>query len=117
MLSLHLPVGLAFPLQALALVMFLLLALPTLGTLVARAGWRPMVAPLTLVATQTLWFVVPIALTWTGAVSLVADALQLRHPRGDALGAVPVDHAALRPAGRRPGAQEKADLGAARATG
>jgi tetratricopeptide (TPR) repeat protein len=70
-LSLHLPVGLAFPLQAFALVMFLLLALPTLGTLVARAGWRPMVAPLTLVATQTLWFVAPIALTWTGAVSLV----------------------------------------------
>jgi hypothetical protein len=77
-LSLNLPTGIAWPIQVVFAVAFVALLVPTLVSLVRRAGWRPMVAPLTLVATQTLWFVVPIVLTWTGAVSL----MQTRYSSG-----------------------------------
>lgn len=70
-LSLNLPSGVSFPLEAAAAVMCFALLLPALGGLIRRNGWRAMTPALTLVLTQTLWFVAPIVLTWTGVVSIV----------------------------------------------
>jgi hypothetical protein len=75
-LSLNLPSALAWPIQAAAALVFVAAGLPTIAILARRSarpgdwGWRAAAGPVTLFATQTLWFVAPIALTWTGSMSL-----------------------------------------------
>src|SRR5438093_8136223 len=45
-----------------------------LGKLIRRAGWRPMVAPLTLYVTEFLWFVLPTALELTTSIRVPQTA-------------------------------------------
>jgi hypothetical protein len=67
-LSLGLPQALTRPLGWTAAAAFAALGLPTLWTIGRGAGARA-AAPLLLYITQALWFVVPIALSWSTSVA------------------------------------------------
>jgi hypothetical protein len=67
-LSLGVPVAITRPIGWTAAAVFVALGAGTLGPLVLGAGVRA-VAPLTLLATQALWFVVPIAIAWAAGVA------------------------------------------------
>jgi tetratricopeptide (TPR) repeat protein len=58
-LSLSLPAKLTIPLRAALGLSFAICACAAFRRLLKRTGWRAMVAPLTLLLTQFLWFVLP----------------------------------------------------------
>jgi tetratricopeptide (TPR) repeat protein len=61
-LSLALPSIVSIPLRVASGVLFVFLAGWVFTAWIRRSGWKPMRAPLTLLATQSLWFVLPTAL-------------------------------------------------------
>ena len=61
-LSLGLPLVISVPLRVASGVLFLFIAGWVLAQWTMRTGWRAMTAPLTLLVTQFLWFVLPTAL-------------------------------------------------------
>jgi tetratricopeptide (TPR) repeat protein len=62
--SLGIPESIATPARVLLVIIIGVLGTATMGGLIARAGLRAMLAPLTLAATQTIWFVVPALAGW-----------------------------------------------------
>jgi hypothetical protein len=62
--SLALPPAVVWPVQAAAGLVFVACGVGTLASLARRSSARAMLAPLTLLTTQALWFVVPTAVTW-----------------------------------------------------
>ncbi|MGB8593447.1 MAG: tetratricopeptide repeat protein [Candidatus Acidiferrales bacterium] len=61
-LSLNLPLRLSIPLRVGSGVLFVFLAGWVFARWIGRSGWKSMTAPLTLLLTQSLWFVLPTAL-------------------------------------------------------
>ena len=77
-LSLGLPPRLAVGIEAVAAFTFLVGGVSALAPIARRSGRRAIVAPLTLYATQALWFVVPIVVGWMSSLS----APQTRYSSG-----------------------------------
>ncbi len=61
-LSLNLPAKLSIPARVAGGVLYVLFSGWVIAAWVKRGGWKGMAAPLTLLATQALWFVLPTAL-------------------------------------------------------
>ncbi len=64
--SLGIPNGVGAPTEGALLVVFGVLSAATIAGMIARAGWAAMLAPVTLVATQAIWFVAPALAAWLG---------------------------------------------------
>lgn len=77
-LSLGLPGGLAVGIEVIAAFTFFVGGAVALVPIVRRSGRRAVIAPLTLYATQALWFVVPIVIGWMSSLS----APQTRYSSG-----------------------------------
>jgi hypothetical protein len=69
-LSLGLPTGVAWPLEVAAGLVFLAASARTVIRWVSRGAFGAVVAPLTLLSTQALWFVAPTVLAWTSATAV-----------------------------------------------
>lgn len=77
-LSLGIPASIASPARVMALLVCGALGAAAVWRWIARAGFKPMIAPLTLIATQSLWFVVPAIAGWIAG----AQAPQARYSTG-----------------------------------
>jgi tetratricopeptide (TPR) repeat protein len=76
--SLGIPFAVAAPARSALLTLFAVLTSAALVRMMVRAGLRAMLAPLTLVSTQCLWFVVPALAIWLGG----APVAQTRYSSG-----------------------------------
>ncbi len=76
--SLGIPLGLAGPTRSALLALFAVLTTTVLVRMMVRGGLRATLAPLTLVSTQSLWFVVPALAIWLGG----APVAQTRYSSG-----------------------------------